>query len=91
MAALTERKKCCIKGRTEVSTFVDAGYDFHFGAFAVGPLAALQYTNVHLNGFNENNQLLRLQSHSDSQDPLRTDLGVKASYRGTSAVYQLFQ
>jgi outer membrane autotransporter protein len=64
----------------EFSTFIGAGYDFHFGNFAVGPLASLQYTYVNINGFNEQGSLLPLQIHSDSQDSLRTDLGLRASY-----------
>jgi len=64
----------------EFSTFGEAGYDFHFGNLTVGPLAALQYTYVNLNGFTEQGSLVPLQIHSDSQDSLRTDLGLRASY-----------
>ena len=64
----------------EFSTFIGAGYDFHFGNFAVGPLAALQYSYVSLSGFSEHGSLVPLRIHSDSQDSLRTDLGVRASY-----------
>jgi outer membrane autotransporter protein len=52
----------------EFSTFGEAGYDFHFGNFAVGPLAALQYTYVSISGFAEHGSLAPLQIHSDSQD-----------------------
>jgi fibronectin-binding autotransporter adhesin len=64
----------------EFSTFISAGYDFHFGNLTIGPLAALQYTYVSLNGFIEQGSLVPLQIHSDSQDSLRTDLGLRASY-----------
>ena len=64
----------------EFSTFIGAGYDFHFGNFTVGPIASLQYTYVNINGFDEHGSLIPLQIHSDSQDSLRTDLGGKASY-----------
>jgi outer membrane autotransporter protein len=64
----------------EFSTFIQAGYDFHFGNFTVGPFAALQYTYVSLNGFTEQGSLVPLRIHSDSQDSLRTDLGLRASY-----------
>ena len=37
----------------EWSTFVSGGYDFHFGALTVGPVAALQYTSVGIDGFSE--------------------------------------
>ncbi len=64
----------------EFSTLVGTGYDFHFGNFQVGPLASLQYTYASLNGFTERDSPLPLQVHSDSQDSLRTDLGLRASY-----------
>ena len=64
----------------EFSTFIGAGYDFHFGNFAVGPLASLQYTYVNVTGFSEQGSLVPLQIHSDSQDSLRTDFGLRASY-----------
>ena len=64
----------------EFSTFIGAGYDFHFGNFVIGPLASLQYTYLSLDGFSEQGALLPLQVHSDSRDSLRTDLGLRASY-----------
>jgi outer membrane autotransporter protein len=64
----------------EFSTLIGAGYDFHFGNFAVGPLASLQYTYVNVTGFSEQGSLVPLQIHSDSQDSLRTDFGLRASY-----------
>ena len=41
----------------EWSTFISGGYDFHFGHLTVGPIAALQYTYVNINGFSENGSL----------------------------------
>jgi outer membrane autotransporter protein len=64
----------------EFSTFIGAGYDFHFGNFAIGPLASLQYTYVNIHSFSEHGSLVPLQIHSDSQDSLRTDIGFRASY-----------
>ena len=64
----------------EFSTFLESGYDFHFGNFTVGPIGSVQYTNVHINGFNEQGSLLPLQIHSDSEESWRTDLGAQASY-----------
>ena len=32
----------------EVNTFVDTGYNFHFGDLSFGPVFAAQYTNVHV-------------------------------------------
>ena len=64
----------------EVSTFVDTGYDFHFGDLSVGPVFAAQYTTVHIDGFTERGSFLPLNIHSDSEESWRTDLGVQASY-----------
>ncbi len=64
----------------EFSTFLDAGYNFSFGNFTVGPTGAVQYTNVHVNGFSEHGSLIPLQVHSDSEESWRTDLGLQASY-----------
>jgi outer membrane autotransporter protein len=64
----------------EVSTFVDTGYNFHFGNFSFGPVFAAQYTNVHVDGFTEQGSFLPLNIHSDSEESWRTDLGVRASY-----------
>jgi fibronectin-binding autotransporter adhesin len=64
----------------EFSTWTEAGYDFHIGSFTVGPLGALQYTLVHVDGFNEQGSLLPLHIHSDQEASLRTDLGGRATY-----------
>ena len=64
----------------EFSTFIGGGYDWHLGHFSVGPLAYLQYTNVHIDGFNESGSDFPLQIHSDSEESLRTDLGFRASF-----------
>jgi outer membrane autotransporter protein len=64
----------------EFSTFVDTGYDFHFGNLSVGPVFAAQYTNVHVDGFTEHGAFLPLNIHDDSEESWRTDLGVQASY-----------
>jgi outer membrane autotransporter protein len=65
----------------EVSTYGEAGYDFHWNDLSFGPTVAMQYTNVHLNGFGENGSLVPLQIHSDSQDSLVTDVGGRAYYK----------
>jgi hypothetical protein len=63
----------------EFSTFLEAGYDFHFGNFTVGPVGSLQYTNVHVNGYSEEGSFLPINVHEDSEDSLRTDIGLQAS------------
>jgi autotransporter-associated beta strand protein len=64
----------------EASTFGEAGKDFLCGNFTFGPVVAMQYTNVHLNGFGENGSLVPLDIHGDSQDSLVTDVGGRAYY-----------
>ena len=64
----------------EFSIWTEAGYDFHFGHFTVGPMGALQYTLLHLDGFDETGSLLPLHIHSNQEASLRTDLGARASY-----------
>jgi fibronectin-binding autotransporter adhesin len=65
----------------EASTFGEAGYDFHWNDLSFGPTVAMQYTNVHLNGFGENGSLVPLDIHGDSQDSLVTDVGGRAYYK----------
>jgi fibronectin-binding autotransporter adhesin len=65
----------------EISTFGDAGYDFHCGDLSFGPTVSMQYTNVHLSGFGEHGSLVPLDIHGDSQDSLRTDVGGQAYYK----------
>jgi len=64
----------------EFSTFVAAGYDFHFGPLTIGPIAALQYTYTSLDGFSETGSVAPLRVSSDSEDSLRTDLGFRSWY-----------
>ena len=64
----------------EFSTFVAAGYDFHFGPLTIGPTAALQYSYASLDGFNETGSVAPLKVGSDSEDSLRTDLGFRSWY-----------
>jgi outer membrane autotransporter protein len=65
----------------EWSTFISGGYDFHLGGLVVGPIGALQYTDVHVDGFNENGSLAPLAIHSDSVQSLRSDVGFRAFYQ----------
>jgi outer membrane autotransporter protein len=65
---------------SEWSTFASGGYDFHFGALTAGPLASLQYTSVHIDGFSEKGSLAPLAIHSDSAESLRSDVGFRLFY-----------
>jgi outer membrane autotransporter protein len=65
----------------EWSTFVSGGYDFHFAQLTVGPIAALQYTSVNVDGFSENGSLAPLAIHEGSAESLRSDVGLRAFYQ----------
>jgi outer membrane autotransporter protein len=65
----------------EWSTFISGGYDFHFGHLSVGPIAALQYTYVHVDGFSEKGSLAPMQIHAGSAESLRSDVGFRAFYQ----------
>ena len=64
----------------ELSTFISGGYDFHFGLLSVGPIAALQYTYAHIDGFTENGSLAPMQIQSGSASSLRSDFGFRLFY-----------
>ena len=61
----------------EWNTFISGGYDFHFGHLTVGPIAALQYSYVNIDGFSEKSSLAPLQIHSGSAESLRSDFGCR--------------
>jgi outer membrane autotransporter protein len=65
----------------ELSTFLSGGYDFHFGPLTVGPVAALQYTYVNVNGFSESGSLAPMQIQSNSVNSLRSDVGFRLFYQ----------
>jgi fibronectin-binding autotransporter adhesin len=66
---------------SELSTFISGGYDFHFGLLTVGPIAALQYTYSHIDGFSENGSLAPMQIQSGSANSLRSDIGFRLFYQ----------
>jgi outer membrane autotransporter protein len=65
----------------EWSTFISGGYDFRCGQLTAGPIASLQYTDVHIDGFGERGSLAPLQIHADSAESLRSDVGFRAIYQ----------
>ena len=65
----------------EWSTFISGGYDFRLGHLTVGPIAALQYSYVNINGFSENGSLAPMQIQSNSVDSLRSDVGFRIFYQ----------
>ena len=60
---------------------MSGGYDFHFGLLSIGPIAALQYTYVNIDGFSEKSSLAPMQIHSGSAESLRSDVGFRAFYQ----------
>jgi fibronectin-binding autotransporter adhesin len=64
----------------EFDGYLGGGYEFHRGGFTFGPIAALQYTYLGINGNTESGSLAPLQISSQHADSLRTNLGLKASY-----------
>ena len=68
-------------GGAEYSAFISGGYDFHCGQLTIGPTAALQYTYINIDSFNEHGSLAPLEIHSQSAESLRTDVGLRAFYQ----------
>ncbi len=65
-------------GGQNVDVSAATGYDFPVGRFTLTPLASLQYTNVHINGFQETGAgAINLRVGSQSYDFLESGLGVK--------------
>jgi outer membrane autotransporter protein len=67
-------------GGAEYSAFMSGGYDFHCGQLTIGPTAALQYTYINIDTFDEHGSLAPLNIHTQSAESLRTDFGARASY-----------
>jgi outer membrane autotransporter protein len=57
------------------------GYDFHIGHLTVGPIAALQYTEVNIDGFSEKGSVAPMAIHEGSAQSLRSDIGFRAFYQ----------
>ena len=66
---------------SEWSTFLSGGYDFHVGRLTVGPIAALQYTEVNIDGFSEKGSVVPMAIHEGSEESLRSDIGFRAFYQ----------
>jgi fibronectin-binding autotransporter adhesin len=64
----------------EMSTFGEAGYNFHLAALTIGPTVALQFTRVGYDGFTEHGSLVPLNVHSGNQNSLRSDVGIQGTY-----------
>jgi fibronectin-binding autotransporter adhesin len=70
-------------GETEgidFNSLLGVGYDHHIGGFTIGPVASLQYSRLSTDSFDERGALGALRIDSQSQDSLKTALGVRAAY-----------
>jgi outer membrane autotransporter protein len=72
------------RGNTNTTDFnglFGTGYDFHHHAFTWGPVASLRYSRVAIDGFTEHGALGALRINGQSQDSLKSAIGVGAAYR----------
>jgi YVTN family beta-propeller protein/autotransporter-associated beta strand protein len=64
----------------EFNGFFGTGYDFYLSShITLGPIASLQYTAVNVSGYQESGSLAPLDIHSDTQESLRSSLGLRLS------------
>ena len=71
------------RGNTEGSHYtalIGTGYEHRIGGFTFGPIAALQYTTVSLDGFTEEGSLAPLRISDQTENSLQSRLGLRASY-----------
>jgi outer membrane autotransporter protein len=66
---------------SEWSAFSSGGYDFHVGRLTVGPIAALQYTELNVDGFSEHGSVAPMAIHEACEVSLRSDIGLRAFYQ----------
>jgi fibronectin-binding autotransporter adhesin len=66
---------------SEWSAFLSGGYDFHLGHLTVGPIAALQYSEVNVDSFSEHGSVAPMAIHEGSAESLRSDVGFRAFYQ----------
>ena len=65
----------------QFDTFIAGGYDFHWHCLMFGPIASLQYTDININSFTEDNSsILALHYPDQDEDSLRSTLGVRWSW-----------
>lgn len=57
-----------------------AGWDYHCGQLAIGPVASVSYSYVNVNGFTEKGSVTDLRVNERSNETLRTDLGFRCWY-----------
>jgi outer membrane autotransporter protein len=71
------------RGKTdgsEVNALGAVGYDWKVGCLNIGPTASVQYTNVNIDRYTETGSLVPLQIQDQSEDSLRSTVGLRTSY-----------
>jgi outer membrane autotransporter protein len=71
------------RGETDgasIHTYLGGGYDCHIGAFTIGAVASVRYTDVTVDGFNEHGSAAPMRVPSGSLDALQSALGLKVAY-----------
>ncbi len=63
-----------------IHTYLGGGYDCHFGAFTIGAIASLRYTDVAVDGFTEHGSLAPIRVTSGSLDVLQSAVGLRLAY-----------
>lgn len=70
----------------QLTTYLDAGYDWHLGGFTLGPLVSGQYTYAGIAGFTESGaDSLDLRVAQQNINSLQTNLGGRLAYTWTFA------
>lgn len=65
----------------EFNTMLGGGYDIHLdNGFTFGPIASLQYTYFNLNQYREHGSDAPLEFPTQSQNSLRSSMGLRAAY-----------
>ncbi len=73
----------------EFDGYAGGGYEFQWGGLTFGPIASLGYTYVDVSGYQERGSLAPLRIVSQSEDSLRTNAGLSASYTWKAGKVQL--
>ncbi len=71
------------RGQTDgasIHTYLGGGYDRHIGAFTIGAIGSVRYTDVTVDGFTEHGSLVPIRVTSGSLDALQSALGFKVAY-----------
>ncbi len=65
---------------TDFDALVGTGYDYHIGGWSFGPLASLRYVRIGIDGFAEEGALGSMLIDSQSEDSLKSAIGLQVSY-----------